>query len=108
VADHQSQPVVFAQMNKGVIPATLLLASSLYGEKPRTCYWYSANQLLASRSHARLIKVNGQLKMYTNARVSQDGVCRPPSDTNWSDWKLVARDPGDKVEAVEDQPPRVK
>jgi hypothetical protein len=91
-------------MNKGIIAATLLLAVSLHAEKPRTCYWYSHNQHLAEGSHARSIKVNGQLKTYTKAKVSQDGVCRPPSDADWSDWKLVARNPGDRVEAVEDQP----
>jgi hypothetical protein len=79
-------------MNKAVIP-TLLLAVSLHAEKPRTCYWYSHDQHMADSKHVRYIRVNGQLKAYTAARANQDGVCREPSETNWHDYRLVARDP---------------
>jgi hypothetical protein len=89
---------------KRTITTAALLAASLHAEKPRTCYWYSHGQHMADSKHARFIKVNGQLKAYTAARASQDGTCRPPESDLWHDYKLVARDPGDRVESVEPQP----
>jgi hypothetical protein len=102
-------------MEKTITTGALLAAALHSAEKPRTCYWYSHDQHMAVvnqglHADTGLIRVRGQLKLYTaRTTVPAGGSCKLPSDADyWHDFRLVAREPGDKVEAVEAQPRVVK